>query len=43
MPNPGDIIGGRFQIIRELGSGGFGTTYLAKSAIHLTSHRVAGA
>ncbi|NJM87217.1 MAG: serine/threonine protein kinase [Hydrococcus sp. RU_2_2] len=30
MPNPGDIIGGRFQILHELGSGGFGTTYLAK-------------
>lgn len=29
MPNPGDIIGRRFKIIRELGSGGFGTTYLA--------------
>jgi serine/threonine protein kinase len=30
MPNPGDIIGGRYQILHELGSGGFGTTYLAK-------------
>jgi serine/threonine protein kinase len=30
MPNPGDIIGGRYQIMNELGSGGFGTTYLAK-------------
>jgi serine/threonine protein kinase/Tfp pilus assembly protein PilF len=30
MPNPGDIVGGRYQILHELGSGGFGTTYLAK-------------
>ena len=37
MPNPGDttphtgdIIGGRYQIIQELGRGGFGTTYLAQ-------------
>jgi serine/threonine protein kinase/Flp pilus assembly protein TadD len=28
--NPGDIIGGRYQIIRELRSGGFATTYLAR-------------
>lgn len=30
MPNPGDIVGGRYQILHELGSGGFGTTYIAK-------------
>jgi serine/threonine protein kinase len=30
MPHPGDIVGGRYQILHELGSGGFGTTYLAK-------------
>ncbi len=28
--NPGDIIGGHYQIDRELGNGGFGRTYLAK-------------
>ena len=30
MPNPRDIIGGRYQIIKELGSGGFGKTYLVE-------------
>ena len=28
--NPGDIIRGHYQIIRELGKGGFGVTYLVK-------------
>ncbi|NES83816.1 MAG: tetratricopeptide repeat protein [Moorea sp. SIO2B7] len=30
MPHPQDIIGGRYQIIQELGRGGFGKTYLAE-------------
>lgn len=30
MPDPGDIIGSRYQITQELGGGGFGRTYLAK-------------
>jgi serine/threonine protein kinase/Flp pilus assembly protein TadD len=29
-PHPGQIIGERYQIIRELGRGGFGKTYLAQ-------------
>ncbi|MBE9169195.1 tetratricopeptide repeat protein [Pleurocapsales cyanobacterium LEGE 06147] len=29
-PHPGQIIGERYQIIRELGRGGFGKTYLAR-------------
>lgn len=28
--NPDDVISGRYQIIRQLGSGGFGVTYLAR-------------
>ncbi len=28
----GQILGGRYQIIRQLGEGGFGTTYLAKDS-----------
>ena len=28
--NPGDVIRGHYQIIRELGKGGFGVTYLVK-------------
>jgi serine/threonine protein kinase/Flp pilus assembly protein TadD len=28
--HPGDIVGGRYQIIKELRSGGFATTYLAR-------------
>lgn len=30
LPHPGQIIGERYQIIRELGRGGFGKTYLAQ-------------
>jgi serine/threonine protein kinase/Flp pilus assembly protein TadD len=30
-PHPGQIIGKRYQIIRELGRGGFGKTYLAQN------------
>ncbi|MGK7873644.1 MAG: protein kinase [Xenococcaceae cyanobacterium] len=30
MLNPGDIIGGRYQIIKRLGGGAFGQTYLAR-------------
>ncbi|AFY79092.1 putative transcriptional regulator,tetratricopeptide repeat protein,protein kinase family protein [Pleurocapsa sp. PCC 7327] len=30
MPELGEIIGGRYQILQELGSGGFSKTYLAK-------------
>ena len=29
--NPNDIVGGRYEIIKELGRGGFGITYLGKS------------
>jgi eukaryotic-like serine/threonine-protein kinase len=30
MPQFGQFIGGRYQVLQELGSGGFGKTYLAK-------------
>ncbi|MFB2837797.1 protein kinase domain-containing protein [Floridanema evergladense] len=34
--NPGNIIGGRYQIIRSIGRGGFGQTYLAKDQQQLS-------
>lgn len=37
MHKPEDLVGGRYQIVKFLGGGGFGQTYLAQD-IHLPNH-----